>query len=266
MYLKKIDLSKFSWVKLSQVTTAHVAEFLREVEQLSGASSATLLRSRLSDVYRMAETEGLIASGRNPVSATYAPDREVLRERLTLEQFWLIHARASPWMQRAMCLALVTGQRRDDLANLKFSAFKDGFLHIEQGKSGGTTRLRLNGNIRLNAVNMSISEAVSKCRDLIITRYMIHHVEHTGSAKPGDPITSNGISNAFRMTRNAVGITAAAGRTPPSFHEIRSLSERLYREQYGADFAQAMLGHKHASMTAKYDDMRGQGWQEVSVK
>jgi hypothetical protein len=40
----------------------------------------------------------------------------------------------------------------------------------------------------------------------------------------------------------------------------------LYKKEYGAAFAQAMLGHKTATMTAKYDDLRGSGWQVVAAK
>lgn len=42
---------------------------------------------------------------------------------------------------------------------------------------------------------------------------------------------------------------------PCSLHEIRSLSERLYREQ-GID-TMILLGHKHQSMTDVYNDDRG---------
>lgn len=266
MYLARIGSAKFAWMALATITTAHVAEFLLEVERTSGAPTALNLRSRFNDVFRMAETQGLIAPGRNPVSSTYTPERDVARERLSLEQFWLIHAKAPIWLQRAMLLALLTAQRRDDLANLEFSAQKDGFLHIVQGKGRGTMRLRQDCKIHLSAVSLSIGEVISSCRDLIVSKYMIHHVEHQGTARPGDQVTSNGISNSFRVARNAAGIIPAAGRTPPSFHEIRSLAERLYREQYGAEFAQSILGHKHASMTAKYEDMRGQGWQEIAAK
>ncbi|WP_339038280.1 hypothetical protein [Serratia symbiotica] len=44
--------------------------------------------------------------------------------------------------------------------------------------------------------------------------------------------------------------------SPPSFHEIRSLSARLYTESISGDgeFAQKLLGHKLAAMTEKYQD------------
>jgi integrase len=226
---------------------------------------AANLRARASDVFRMAETEGHIEVGRNPVTATYAPSREVLRERITLEQFKAIHARAPTWLQRAMYLALLTAQRREDITEMKFADVVDGYLQIVQGKSQGAVRLRQDLRIRLDAVDMTIGDAVAACRDLVISRHLIHHIKKRGNAKKGDAITPNAVTGAFAEARDKAGIVASEGRTAPSFHEIRSLAERLYKEQYSAEFAQAMLGHKQAKTTAKYDDLRGQGWQIVTA-
>ncbi|MDC8756224.1 tyrosine-type recombinase/integrase [Janthinobacterium fluminis] len=265
-YLGRIAESDFAWRKLTEVTTAHVAAWLDTAREERGAATSLHLRSRLSDVFRMAETQGLVEVGRNPAAATYTPDRTVKRERLTLEQFNAIRAAAPAWLQRAMNLALLTAQRRDDIAQMKFADCKDGYLYIVQGKMKGDVRLQQDVNIKLDAVNLSIGDAVANCRDLIVSRYMIHHVAKTGPAKPGDRVNANGLTQAFQVARDKVGIKAADGRTPPTFHEIRSLSERLYREQYGAEFAQAILGHKNAKTTSKYDDLRGSGWQVVGVK
>lgn len=52
----------------------------------------------------------------------------------------------------------------------------------------------------------------------------------------------------------------------PSLHEVRSLSARMYRTQ-GVD-VQMLLGHKHAEMTAVYEDDRGLSagvWKRLSV-
>lgn len=42
---------------------------------------------------------------------------------------------------------------------------------------------------------------------------------------------------------------------PPTFHELRSLSIRLYHDQ-GID-AQALAGHNSEDMTSVYRDVRG---------
>jgi integrase len=266
MYLNKIAEADFAWRHLGDISTAHIAPYLIQMEKDIGAATAMNLRARLSDVFRMAETQGLIENGKNPVAATYTPSRAVKRERMSLEQYHSIREQAPVWLQRAMDLALLSGQRRDDIASMKFVDKYDGRLHVIQGKGRGRVRLALDLAIRLDAVKMSLNEAVEACRDGILSPYLVHHTKHVSRAKPGARVNSCGISNAFTTARIAAGIEAAEGRTAPTFHEIRSLSERLYREQYGKDFAQALLGHKSASMTEKYDDLRGQGWQAVVAK
>jgi integrase len=39
---------------------------------------------------------------------------------------------------------------------------------------------------------------------------------------------------------------------PPTFHEIRSLSGRIYEAAYGKEFAQKLFGHKSEKMTEMY--------------
>lgn len=265
-YLDRIVEASFSWMKLTVIGTVDVAAWLDEAREQRGAPTAGHLRSRLSDVFRMAEAQGLIKVGQNPIAATYKPVQAVKRERISLDQFWQIHAHAPVWLQRGMVLALLTAQRREDINEMKFADSKDGYLHIVQRKMKGAVKMQQDLAIRLDAVNMSIGDAVAACRDLIVSRYMIHHIRHSPSAKPGAKVALNALTQAFQVARDKAAIVAAEGRTPPSFHEIRSLSERLYREQYGAEFAQAMLGHKNAKTTSKYDDLRGSGWSTISAK
>ena len=50
---------------------------------------------------------------------------------------------------------------------------------------------------------------------------------------------------------------------PPSFFEIRSLAERLYRDQ-GVN-TQILLGHKYRSTTDLYNDLRGREWHHLRI-
>ncbi len=54
-----------------------------------------------------------------------------------------------------------------------------------------------------------------------------------------------------------------APRTPPTFHEIRSLAVRLYKAQ-GNISRQELLGHKDEKTTLVYEDGRGE-WIKVNV-
>ena len=266
MYLAKLEACEFADVKLRDITTSHVAKLLEAAERESGAPSAIALRARTSDVFRMAMTQGLIEDGKNPVTSTYAPDRTVKRERLTLEQFHSIKEKAPAWLQRAMMIALLTAQRREDVSDMKFADVRDGFLYVVQGKSQGEIKLQIDTQTRLEAAGMSIADAIQACRDKVISRFVVHHSVHQGAAKPGAKVAANGLTEGFQAARDAAGIGARDGKTPPTFHEIRSLAQRLYRAEYGAEFAQAMLGHKNASMTAVYNDLRGSDFQLVRAK
>lgn len=260
-YIKHIAAADFAWMQMSDITAQHISGF---IDGIKSKSIAINMRSRLSDIFRTAATKGLISQ--NPVTITYTPDYKVMRDRLSIEQFKAIRDEAPDWLRNAMNLALLTAQRREDLTNIMFADAKDGFLHVIQGKSGGMTKLRIDTRIRLEAVGMSIEDVIKQCRDNVVSKYLIHHSKTQATHKAGDKLTPQGLTNAFAAARDKAKIEIGEGRTPPSFHEIRSLAERLYKTEYGATFAQSMLGHKNAKTTAIYDDLRGSAWQEISVK
>lgn len=264
VYWRRLEKVEFAKRRLADISTETIAKYLGEYKEKHGATAASMMRARLKDIFRWAETQGLIKSGCSPVTATRTPKVVVTRERMGFEQFVAIRDAGPVWLRNAMNIALVTGQRREDILSMKFSDWHDGRLHVAQGKSGGKTRLALDGDIRLEKLGMSISDVVKSCRDSIATHYLVHHVKHWGPAKPGHRVPGDAISRAFISAREGVGIDPAEGRTPITFHEIRSLAERLYREEQGAEFAQMILGHKNAATTARYDDLRGE-WKVVSI-
>lgn len=66
---------------------------------------------------------------------------------------------------------------------------------------------------------------------------------------------------AFSKARDEADYDWSKNGTPLSFHEQRSLSERLYREQ-GID-TQILLGHTSKTMTDRYNDSRGKEWKKT---
>lgn len=186
------------------------------------------------------------------------------RARLTLNDFLAIYEKAktfSPRVCRSMELALVTAQRREDIRTLSFRDVRDGRLWIEQEKTG--SQVCIPQELRLSAVNWSVGEIVQRCRDVVVSRYLIHHSEHQGRAKPGDPVRATSLSCDFAKARELAKIKWPEGKSPASFHEIRSLAARLYAEQ-GVD-VQALLGHNSPDMTAVYRDVRGADWITVQL-
>jgi integrase len=264
--IRAVRTAPFLRLNLRSIKTQEISAFITEATAKRGPQMAALIRKTLMDMFREAEAKGLIDNGKNPVTVTRVPTFEVERSRLTLDQFRAVHEAAlslDPWVARSMELALVTAQRREDIANMLFSDVKDGFLFVEQEKT--KQKLRIPVTVRNDALGMSIEDVVKRCRDKVVSKNMIHHARALRVRRPGDAVDKDDITRLFQKAREAAEITWEKGRTAPSFHEIRSLSARLYTEQYGKDFAQAILGHKSASMTAMYRDTRGAEWTEVKL-
>lgn len=222
--------------------------------------TAKAIRSTLADMFSVAASEGWTAV--NPILALKTGPVEVRRQRLTLDTFKAIYEKAPDgWERRSMELALVTLQRREDIATMTFKDVRDGHIHVEQIKTG--MRLRIPLTLRLDALGWTLSDIVARCRDTILSRHLVHHRAHQGQAKPGDAVHPTTITGMFSAARDRAGIEVESGKTPPTFHELRSLGARLYVQQ-GYD-PQALLGHKDAKTTAIYRDNRGAEWVTVAA-
>ena len=163
-------------------------------------------------------------------------------------------------MGNAMLLALVTGQRLGDISNMKFSDIWDDHLHVVQEKTGSKLAIPL--SLRLNAINWSLREVVARCRDYAVSKYLVHFFRATSQAERGAQVKSNTMTMNFSKARDKANIDWGDG-SPATFHEQRSLAERLYEAQ-GID-TQKLLGHKSPKQTAKYHDDRGKDWVTVAI-
>lgn len=270
--LNAIRSAPFASKNIADVRTVDISTWIKKMAK-SYPTMASLVRTRALAVFRAAEANGLIEVGKNPVAPTDKPRVIVARARMTLDDFNAIlkkvrGADGMRWMENAMLLALVSGQRREDLVKMQFAQVRDGFLWVIQskGKSGHESKLRIPTAVCLPAISMTLDDVFRQCRDAIVSKHVIHHTRHIARSKPGAPLTSDSLTNVFAQYRDNAEIEAPEGKTPITFHEIRSLSARLYAEAYDEDFAQALLGHKSGRMTALYRDSRGQEWTEVKLK
>ncbi|OOO75265.1 integrase, partial [Shigella boydii] len=103
---------------------------------------------------------------------------------------------------------------------------------------------------------------VARCRDYAVSPYLVHFFRATSQAERGAQVKSNTLTMNFSKARDLAGIDWGDG-SPATFHEQRSLSERLYKEQ-GLD-TQKLLGHKTQQQTDRYHDDRGKGWIKVAL-
>src|SRR5690606_31703464 len=115
MRISRLD-AVFGGKPIAEVATVDVATYLTGLAKEGKAQMSRAMRSLLRDVFMEAMAAGWVAS--NPVEVTKAAKVKVKRERLTLEIWQAIYAEAKqPWLKRAMELAILTGQRRDDIAS-----------------------------------------------------------------------------------------------------------------------------------------------------
>ncbi|WP_412179170.1 tyrosine-type recombinase/integrase [Yersinia pseudotuberculosis] len=98
---------------------------------------------------------------------------------------------------------------------------------------------------------------IDKCKSLF------GNTDFVLSTNRGGFVAERTMTEGFMNARLKSGLQWKG--TPPSFHEIRSLSARLYTDAKGGEFAQHLLGHKSAQMTAKYQDSRGSEWDDITI-
>lgn len=249
---------------LKDISALDIAEITDAIKAEDHNRMAQVVRMVLIDVFKEAQHAGHVAPGYNPAQATKQPRNRITRQRLSFEEWSVIYKTAEqqqPYLQCGMLLALITGQRLGDICNMKFTDVWDDMLHIEQEKTG--SRLAIPLDLKCEVLGLTLRDVISKCRDAVVSKYLVHFRHTTSQANRGDRVSSSCLTSTFKKARDKSVLEWKNG-TPPTFHEQRSLSERLYREQ-GLD-TQKLLGHKSRKMTDKYNDDRGKDWVVVGVK
>ncbi|WP_371185237.1 tyrosine-type recombinase/integrase [Thalassotalea maritima] len=252
------------------------------------------------DIFAEAAQAGEIDGSVNPATVVKNPNAKITKSRLTLEQFTQIvkHQKYLPH-KYSYLLALVTAQRRTDLALLrkqkgtdweeKYKAYRDNlnhfikigedygsfaslvehapysfidgdYLHIFQIKTGKLIKIPM--ALKLDAQGLSIADIVDKAMHCDESDFVLHHTTARTTNKVGDPLHPDSISRSFKRARVDANIEWQ-GR-PATFHEIRSLAERLYREQ-GVD-TRLLCGHSQQKMTDRYNDLRGSDWKTITIQ
>lgn len=262
-YLQAIAKS-FTGKIVDRVETIDIVEFLSGFADKT--STAQKYRTRLKELFRFGMAQGWCKT--NPVEVTDIPKAKVLRERLTFETFNLIYEKAltlPAWIPNSIALGLVTGQRRGDIINMKFDHIKDGFLWVQQSKSKhnqSPMRLKIPLALELKVLKLTVADAVENCKKTgVKSEFMIHRLTGFKGKIAGETFAKTQLSNGFQKARELTNLEWDG--EPPSFHELRSLAERLYKAQ-GIDTT-TLLGHKHARTTGIYHDSRGADWIEVKL-
>ena len=233
------------------------------------SSTAVRVLSELRDVYVEAIAHGWAET--SPAALIKPPKHKVMRERLEWDVWAQMRTLSSTspqrWVESLLLLALVTGQRRADLAKVRFDDVIDGHLRVEQQKEAGKgygARVEIPLTLRMDAIGMTVGDVIEHCRQ---------------SGKPGPtllrqangrPIEMSSLSARFCQHIKAVlGQRDPGTHRRPSLHEVRSLSARSYVDQgMEPKIVQTLLGHSDIEMTLMYLHERGLSahqWKRVPV-
>lgn len=245
----------------AKITTMDCSAVLDDIKDEGKNRTAQAFRSFLIDCF-----DRMIAKGWRPDNPARVLDEvsvKVKRARLTLEVFLkLYEATKITRLKNAMALALVSGQARESIAGAEFSQIHDGDWWNERGKTGARIRIPL--TLRLDRFGMSLEDVVRQCRSTgVVSRYLVHETQGGKGRRIGKKIHLDVLTREFTWELEKLGLNWG-GKEPPTFHEVRSLSIRLYKDQGNVD-PQELAGHKDPRTTAIYTDGRGE-WVKVGIK
>ena len=252
--LMRVLNSKLGKKNISKITTLELAAIIKEYVNRDTRSAAKSMYHLMCEIFREAYFNGWVKT--DPTVPLRCPKAPTKRSRITLDELKKILDCAKKsdqqYIYQASILALVTGQRRSDIAKIKRSHIKSGFLFIRQAKTGEKIAIPI--KLHCDGLGMTLEYVIKN----ICTgrKYLIEN--------QGQPVKLYLLSKYFSFIRDKVFFdTNYWAGTPATFHEIRSLSERLYRDQ-GID-TRNLLGHKSQKMTDKYNDSRGREWRYLRI-
>lgn len=235
---------------MQDLRPADIARMVTAIWRDGRAFTARRVQYEAESMFHHAMIAGLV--DRNPVTSLKAPPAAVARSRLSMEHWQAIHEWASrhgqPWFAYALRLALVSAQRRSDLIAMRKDHVIDGHLRVAQQKTG--MRIELPLSLRLEALGVTLGDVITESDDYRRPgMYLLRKRDDV-------PFGAASLSASFASARDrALDRSEWGDKLPATFHEIRSLSERLYRAQ-GVD-TRMLLGHRRQSMTDQYNDDRG---------
>lgn len=249
-------------VAVSRITTKDCAEVIDAIITEGKERTAQAFRSFLLDCF-----DRMIAKGKrtdNPAQVLDGVKVKVKRARLSFDVFLKLYkATENTRLRNAMALAIVSGQPRESICGAKFQDIKEGCWWNERGKTGARIMLPL--ELRLDRFEMSLEDVVKQCRSTgVLSHYLVHQHERGAWKRPGARTHVDQLTREFSEELAKLPGLKWAGKNAPTFHEIRSLSGRMYKEQGNVN-PQELLGHKDARMTAIYTDGRGE-WVRVGVR
>jgi hypothetical protein len=207
----------------------------------------------------------------NPAEGTITKDYVVARQRMTLDFFNAVYEQAIPTMKNAMDLALQTLQREQSIVIMTFPEGTPPKIRLKQQKTD--KRLEIE-------VLPPLAQIIKRCRDDVVSDYLIHFPKGTRKRKlTGKPVSEGWVQDQFQIARDLAyqahpelfvvkledgGTRPMTAPERPTFHEIRSLGKQLYNK-CGIDVNDLAGWEEDSKMPDLYDSRHEPKWLAVAA-
>lgn len=242
---------------VGQLDVLAVAEYLDQYNN----NAYTKHRGLMIQIFDFAVAKGL--AERNYAEMTLKKrEEEKKRQRHTLEGVAKILEAdtTAPWLKRAIRLALLSLQRREDLVTWERAAvdMASNTIRISTGKTQNyenPIHLEIEMGADLRAVVQECLAEPIASPYLICYRPRARKREQIDAKLHWSAVTDDYLTKEFRKARDAARaydhIKDPLAR--PTVHELRALGSWLYQQQgFSQDYVQALMGHATEEMTAYY--------------
>jgi len=180
------------------------------------------------------------------------------RQPLDVDGYRAIYEKAPAWLQLAMDQSLVTLQGRQEICNMRHVDHRDGHLFVIRDKPSGDSDMAF---IKI-ALTPQLVENQTRARalDNTVSPYLIHRRPDSRRRQRMDNkphwtyINPDYLTKAFAEVRDQLQrFSSMPAEERPSFHEIRGLGSRIYRDAGMSEAAiQALMTHAHRRTTQIY--------------
>ena len=243
-YRKELDrlVKVFGGLTIDEITPQDVREYM-DIRGVKAPVRANREKAMLSTLFNHAREWGYTTAA-NPCAGVRG-FKETGRDRYVEDdEYRAVWRKASAPIRDAMDMAYLTGQRPADVLKMRRADIRDGFLWVEQNKTGKKLRVEIVGPL-----------------EDVIKRILGRKREALGLSliqnEKGQPLTIHELRGGFERARAAAGV----------HFQFRDLRAKAATDLEDLHSAQKLLGHTTRDMTEHYTRKRkGEAVKPVGAK